>query len=85
MEAVIASVISAALVGLLNWLFAQPGKGREALHAMEIRLTKAEEKLHGMANRVTRTEEAIEDIRENMLRRSDLDAAIDHLERLLKG
>lgn len=79
MESVIASVIAASLVGLLNWLFSQPGKGREALHALEIRVTKAEERLHGVGNRVTKTEEAIEDIRENMVRRSDLETALDQL------
>lgn len=79
MEAIIASIVSAGLVGLLNWLFAQPGKSREALHALEIRVTKAEERLHGVGNRVTRTEEAIEDIRENMLRRTDLENALQQM------
>lgn len=77
MEAIVASIVAACLVGLINWLFSQPGKHREALHALEIRVTKSEERLHGVGNRVTKTEEAIEDIRENMVRRSDLDSALD--------
>ena len=79
MEAIIASVVSAGLVGLINWLFSQPGKHRENLHALEIRVTKVEERSHGIANRVTKTEEAIEDIRENMVRRADLESALDQL------
>jgi hypothetical protein len=77
--AIASSVIAACLVGLINWLFSQPGKSRESLHALEIRVTKAEERLHGVGNRVTKTEEAIEDIRENMVRRSDLESAFDQL------
>ena len=79
MDAIIASVLSAGLVGLLNWLFSQPGQSREAIHALEIRVTKAEEKLDGFSNRVTKTEDAIEDIRENMVRRTDLESALDQL------
>lgn len=85
MESVIASVVAASIVGLINWIFAQPGKGREALHALEIRVTKTEERLHGMGNRVTKTEEAIEDVRENMVRKSDLESALAQLKELIRG
>lgn len=85
MEAVVISVISAGIVGLLNWIFAQPGRGREALHALEIRVTKTEERIHGMGNRVTKTEEAIEDVRENMVRKSDLESALSQLKELIRG
>jgi hypothetical protein len=84
-EVIIASIASASIVGLLNWLFSQPSKQRDMLHVLEIRLTKAEEKLHGVGNRVTKTEEAIEDVRENMVRRSDLDSALAQMKEWIRG
>jgi hypothetical protein len=51
---------------------------------IDLRLARAEEKIHGTAGRVTRTETSIEDIRDNMVRREDLDDLRAFIKELVK-
>ena len=72
LETLAITVGTSAIVSLINWLFSRPAKHTDQIHAMDVRLTKAEERLLGTSERVTKTEETLEEICKNMVRKEDL-------------
>lgn len=82
---VVVSVVAACIVGLINWLFSQPGRARNEFHALDIRVTKAESRLENVDGRVTKTENSIEYIKENMVCKDDFNAGLDRIEKIIHG
>ena len=79
LELLLAGALPSLAVMLIGWIFTRAVKQSDKVHALDIRLTKAEEKLHGHAGRLTGTELAMKEISENMVRRDDFDRGLEAL------